>query len=41
MEEHVEMLKEEGLLIPRENENPTVIIQNEGKSEAIHDLQTI
>ncbi len=35
MEEHVEMLKEEGLLIPRENENPTVIIQNEEKSEAI------
>jgi predicted RNase H-like HicB family nuclease len=31
MEEHVRMLKEEGFPIPRESENPTVIIQNERK----------
>ena len=31
MEEYVRMLKEEGLPIPRESENPTIIIQNERK----------
>ncbi len=31
MEEHIRMLKEEGLSVPKENENPTIIIQNEKK----------
>jgi predicted RNase H-like HicB family nuclease len=31
MEEHIRMLKEEGIPIPREGENPMVIIQNEKK----------
>ena len=31
MEEHVRMLKEEVLPIPRESEVPTIIIQNERK----------
>ena len=33
MEEHIEMLKEERLPIPQENENPTITIQNEEKAE--------
>ena len=32
--EHVNLLKEEGLPIPKENPNPTVIIQNEKPLEA-------
>ena len=35
MEEHIEMLEKEGLPIPRENENPTIIIQNERKVGAV------
>jgi len=31
MEEHVRMLEEEGLSVPGENGNPTIIIQNEKK----------
>ncbi|MGQ9630554.1 MAG: type II toxin-antitoxin system HicB family antitoxin [bacterium] len=31
MQEHVNLLKEKGLPIPEENENPTIIIQNERK----------
>ena len=33
--EHINLLKEEGLPIPKENPNPTVIIQNEKRLEAI------
>ena len=33
--EHVNLLKKEGLPIPKENPNPTVIIQNEKRLEAI------
>ncbi|MBI2165435.1 MAG: type II toxin-antitoxin system HicB family antitoxin [Chloroflexi bacterium] len=29
MEEHVALLKERGLAVPRTNPNPTVVIQNE------------
>ncbi|NOR54255.1 MAG: type II toxin-antitoxin system HicB family antitoxin [Candidatus Aminicenantes bacterium] len=32
MEEHVRMLKEEGLPIPLESKNPTITIQNEEKA---------
>lgn len=32
MEEHVDLLRERGLPVPTENENPTIIIQNESKS---------
>jgi len=32
MEEHVRMLEEEGLPVPKENENPTITIQNEEKA---------
>ncbi len=32
MQEHVALLKERGLPVPEENENPTIIIQNESKS---------
>lgn len=31
MEEHVSLLKEKGLSVPKENPNPTVVIQNEKK----------
>jgi predicted RNase H-like HicB family nuclease len=31
MEEHLNLLKEKGLPIPRRNPNPTIIIQNEKK----------
>lgn len=34
MQEHVELLKEKGLPVPKENEDPTIIIHNERKSEA-------
>jgi len=33
--EHINLLKEKGLPIPKENPNPTVIIQNEKRLEAI------
>ena len=33
--EHVNLLKEKGLPIPKENTNPTVIIQNEERLEAV------
>ena len=29
MEEHVELLKEQGLPVPKENPNPQVVIQNQ------------
>jgi predicted RNase H-like HicB family nuclease len=35
MEEHIEMLQRQGLPIPRESKNPTIIIQNEERAEAI------
>ena len=31
MKEHVQLLKQEGLPIPPENENPKIIVQNEKK----------
>ncbi|MFQ5861616.1 MAG: type II toxin-antitoxin system HicB family antitoxin [Candidatus Brocadiales bacterium] len=31
MEEHISLLKERGLPVPKENPNPTVVIQNERK----------
>ena len=33
--EHINLLKEEGLPIPKENPNPTVTIQNERRLEAV------
>ncbi len=33
--EHINLLKEKGLTIPKENPNPTVIIRNEKRLEAI------
>ena len=33
--EHINLLKEKGLPIPKENPNPTVIIQNEKRLEAV------
>ena len=33
--EHINLLKERGLPIPKENPNPTVIIQNEKRLEAV------
>ena len=33
--EHVNLLKEKGLPLPKENPNPTVIIQNEERLEAV------
>ncbi len=33
--EHVNLLKKKGLPIPKENPNPTVIIQNEKRLEAV------
>ena len=33
--EHVNLLKEKGLPIPKENPNPTVIIQNEKRLKAV------
>lgn len=35
MEEHIAVLKEQGLTIPEENQNPTVVIQNEKRAETI------
>ena len=34
MLEHVDLLKEKGLPVPKENQNPTVVIQNEKRLEA-------
>jgi len=33
--EHISLLKEKGLPIPKENPNPTVTIQNERRLEAV------
>jgi len=33
--EHINLLKEKGLPVPKENLNPTVIIQNEKRLEAV------
>ncbi len=33
MQEHIDLLKEKGLPIPKKNENPMIIIQNEKKLE--------
>ncbi len=33
--EHINLLKEKGIPIPKENPNPTVVIQNEKRLEAI------
>lgn len=35
MEEHISLLKERGLPIPKANPNPTVVIQNERKLEGV------
>ena len=34
MQEHVTLLKEKGLPVPKANRNPTVVIQNEKRLEA-------
>ena len=34
MLEHIDLLKEKGLPVPKENKNPTVVIQNEKRSKA-------
>ena len=33
MLEHIDLLKERGLPVPKENQNPTVVIQNEKRLE--------
>jgi predicted RNase H-like HicB family nuclease len=35
MQEHANLLKEKGLPVPKENKNPTIIIQNEKQLEAV------
>lgn len=35
MEEHIALLKEKGLPIPKTNPNPTVVIQNEKRLAAV------
>lgn len=35
MEEHVNLLKERRLTVPKESENPTIIIQNEKRVETV------
>ncbi len=35
MLEHIDLLKEKGLPVPKENKNPTVVIQNEKRSKAV------
>ena len=35
MEEHVALLKERGLSVPRTNSNPTVVIQNERQPDGV------
>ena len=34
MDEHVDVLREQGLPVPRPNPNPTVVVQNEQKLES-------
>lgn len=34
MDEHVDMLREQGLPVPQSNPNPTVVVQNEQKLES-------
>jgi len=34
MLEHIDLLKERGLPVPKENQNPTVVIKNEKRLEA-------
>ena len=34
MLEHVDLLKEKGLPVPKEKQNPTIVIQNEKRLEA-------
>ena len=34
MLEHIDLLKEKGLPVPKENRNPTVVIKNEKRLEA-------
>ena len=34
MDEHVDVLREQGLSVPRSNPNPTVVVQNEQKLES-------
>ena len=35
MVEHIKLLKEKGLPVPKENRNPTVVIQNERQLETV------
>lgn len=35
MEEHVALLQERGLPVPEVNPNPTIVIQNESRAEAV------
>lgn len=35
MLEHINLLKEKGLPVPKENQTPTVVIQNEKRLEAV------
>ena len=34
MKEHIELLREQGLLVPPENSDPKIVVQNEKKLEA-------
>ncbi|HLG23095.1 MAG TPA: type II toxin-antitoxin system HicB family antitoxin [Candidatus Manganitrophaceae bacterium] len=36
IEEHVVLLKEKGLTVPKPNPNPTIVIQNEHQLQSIH-----
>ncbi|HYE64232.1 MAG TPA: type II toxin-antitoxin system HicB family antitoxin [Pyrinomonadaceae bacterium] len=35
MEEHITLLNEEGFPVPQSNPNPTVVVQNERRSELV------
>ena len=35
MVEHIKLLKEKGLPVPKENRNPTIVIQNERQLETV------
>jgi predicted RNase H-like HicB family nuclease len=35
VEEHIALLKERGLLVPKRNPNPTIVIQNEKRLAAV------
>ena len=35
MEEHIALLNEKGLPVPQSNPNPTVVVQNERRSELV------